>query len=116
MSVIVGYGIVVSIKKFVNLFPGSFVVNKKYKYYEEGTIKNLGIDYYYNGHDTDYSKPNIFITTKNAVRFDVYRNTFINPYTTIDVNTLLQESEVLEDWLIEYFPDYKMEFVIYGNH
>jgi hypothetical protein len=117
MSVIFGYGIVVSIKKFVKIFPGSFVYNNKYKYWNEGTIESLGgIKFYYNGHSTDYSKPTIFITTKNAEFFDCYKNTFVNPYTSVNIDDLAEENAVLEDWLIEHFPYVKMELMIYGNN
>jgi hypothetical protein len=120
MSVIFGYGIVVSIKKFVKLFPGSFVYNKKYNYWNEGTIENLekgkGIKFYYNGHVTDFSKATVFITTENAEEFDCYKNTFVNPYTNVTIDQLTEKSVLLESWLIEHFPYHKMELTIYGKN
>lgn len=120
MAVVFGYGAVVPIEDFVRIFSGSFIFNDEYGgYWSEENIdqyKSNLIEFHYTTRHNELEQPSVFITTKSAKDYDVYKGCYINPYTLIEnIDEIKHEGSVLLPWIQKYFPKAPVGLMMYGS-
>lgn len=119
MPVVFGYGAVVPVEDFVRLFPGSFVINQWGKW-DEGTFHQLDNNLtklFFNGNyaDVPETPATVFITTKNAVPYDIEKGfLFSDPYIQVNINNVLHDAQTLATWLSQNFPNAPIGLMMYG--
>lgn len=117
-SVVFGYGAIIPTETFVNLVPGSFVYDNKYKNWVPERV--LDLDFERNGIQIFYSEiektNNIFLTSMTSTDFNFEKGTIFNQVESVDMTTILQEQANMDNFIRTYFPGINPGFYMYAYY
>ncbi|CAH6418236.1 Hypothetical protein HVR_LOCUS104 [uncultured virus] len=103
-----GYGLVMPTHNFVQIFPGSFRLNRNNEWKKVGNLDTELIKFLYFG-------DHVFITTRSVVDYGFEKGRVYNPYLWVNLEAMIQEAHETKDWFLQTFPGQTLGFYMFGN-
>jgi len=113
MSVTFGYGAVIPVQTFINVFPGSFRYENGWVATGEQPLDTNLVKFIYPEYETAET---IFITTVGATDFGFEKGRVWIEYTGVDLERIIEQAHQLKPWLEQQFPNNPVGFYMYATN
>lgn len=114
-----GYGIVVPLDEFVEVFPDSFEYDDEdYGRWECIGIEEMETESLKFVFMTQCREPTVFITTQSVAQYYFDHGDVTSSHyhgKSVDLKQLMLDSLSIDPWLEEYFPSYPRGYMMYGT-